>query len=256
MTAITAITAQNTVGVQAVLQVPSEIVLAQVRSVIEDIGIDAVKVGMLGNAATVETVSQVLAELADDVPVVVDPVMVAESGARLLERAAEAALADALLPLATLATPNLEEARMLARLARERGAGSVGVGDELEPAELARAVQALGPQAVVVTGGHSTVAAGHGGHSVDIFFDGATITELAGERHAGGAAHGSGCTHSSALAALLAWGLTPLEAARGAQAMAGAAVRDGLGDLGAGAGPVDVVGLAQAGPPGDLGRLS
>jgi hydroxymethylpyrimidine/phosphomethylpyrimidine kinase len=252
MTAITAITAQNTVGVQAVHQIPPEIVLAQVRSVCEDIGIDAVKIGMLGTAETVEAVARTLGELAGGVPVVVDPVMVAESGARLLEPEAEAALVELLLPLATVATPNLEEARVLAAVARPTaGSGDEPRAGDLDHEELARAVHALGPGAVVVTGGHShQPTGGRAGQTIDVFFDGAVATAIAGQRYPDGAAHGSGCTHSSALAALLAWGRTPLEAARGAQVVAGFAVRDGLRELGAGAGPVDVIGLARPTLPG------
>ena len=113
-------------------------------------------------------------------------------------------------------------------------------GEGLSPSELARGVHALGPEAVVVTGGH-------GDRATDVFFDGARLVELSGERHAEGAAHGSGCTHSSALAAHLALGFAPLEAARRARQVASEAVRDGLRSIGAGAGPVDALGLARAG---------
>jgi hydroxymethylpyrimidine/phosphomethylpyrimidine kinase len=226
MTAITALTAQNTVGVSAVEIVAPEMVIAQVRAVLADIGVDAVKVGMLGTAETIEAVRLALAELEPGTPVVIDPVMVAESGAELLDRSARAALVERLLPLATVATPNLPEARILTGLADADGQ------------TLARAVHALGPRTVVVTGGH-------GDRATDVFYDGETIVELPGERYAGGAAHGSGCTHSSALAAYLARGLTPLEAARRAKEIAGSAVRDGLMEIGAGAGPVDALGLRR-----------
>jgi hydroxymethylpyrimidine/phosphomethylpyrimidine kinase len=226
MTAITALTAQNTVGVSAVESVSPEMVIAQVRAVLADIGVDAVKVGMLGTAETVDAVRLALAELEPGTPVVVDPVMVAESGAELLDRSARTVLIERLLPLATVATPNLPEARALTGLS------------EADADTLARAVHALGPRAVVVTGGH-------GERVTDVFYDGETMAELAGERYPGGAAHGSGCTHSSALAAYLAWGLTPLDAARRAKEIAAAAVRDGLADIGAGAGPVDVLGLLR-----------
>jgi hydroxymethylpyrimidine/phosphomethylpyrimidine kinase len=226
MTAVTAITAQSTVGVEAVGAIEPELIVAQVRAVQADIGVDAVKIGMLGTVATIEAVERALDLLAPGTPIVIDPVMVAESGARLLEPDAHAALVARLLPRATVATPNVPEARALA-------------GDatgELEPAALARAVHALGPANVVVTGGHREQA-------IDVFFDGETLVELPGERHPDGAAHGSGCTHSSVLAAQLALGATPLEAARAAKARAAAAVRDGLRGIGHGPGPVDVLGI-------------
>jgi hydroxymethylpyrimidine/phosphomethylpyrimidine kinase len=233
--AITAITAQSTVGVDAIHPVPPEIVLAQVRSVIADIRIDAVKVGMLGTAAGTLAVAQALDELPAGTPVVVDPVMVAESGARLLDEDAQRALIEQILPRAGVLTPNLAEARVLA--ARSTVPGE---GDATEAEALARALLELGPRAVVVTGGHRE-------HAVDLFLDdgGAGPVEIPGERYRDGAAHGSGCTHSSLLAAQLALGHAPLRAARVARALAGAAVRDGLRDVGAGAGPVDVLGLAR-----------
>jgi len=228
MTAVTAITAQNTVGVSAVHAVPPEVIVAQVRAVAQDIGVDAVKVGMLGTVDTVDAVGQALELLAPETPVVIDPVMVSESGAELLEPDARDALVQRLLPRATVITPNLPEARALLG----RG-GSEAETDE-DVAELARALRALGPAAVVVTGGHRRRA-------VDVFYDGSQMTEIDGERYPGGAAHGSGCTHSSVLAARLAWGDSPLQAARIARRRAGEAVRDGLVGVGAGAGPVDVL---------------
>jgi hydroxymethylpyrimidine/phosphomethylpyrimidine kinase len=224
MTAITALTAQNTVGVEAVEAVPPEMIVAQVRAVAEDIGVDAVKIGMLGNAVTVAAVVEALAHVGD-APVVLDPVMVAESGASLLDDDAREALVESLLPLVTVVTPNIPEARAL-----------VGLGEDASQEDLARAVKALGPHAVVVTGGHSVAL-------VDLFFDGDEPVEIPGERHPGEAAHGSGCTHSSVLAAQLARGDSPLEAARTAKQRASAAVRDGLASVGAGAGPVDVLGV-------------
>src|SRR3954447_9667250 len=226
MTAITAITVQNTVEVRAVDAVAPATILGQVRAVADDIGVDAVKVGMLGDVATIEAVAQALGELPDGTPVVVDPVMVAESGARLLESDAQSALVERVLPLATVVTPNLPEARALA---------GPHAGDDGE--DLARAVHALGPANVVVTGGHRDEA-------TDLFYDGERVVAIPGERHPDGAAHGSGCTHSSALAAHLALGHDPLAAARAAKRIASEAVRDGLRDLGAGAGPVDALGIA------------
>ncbi len=227
MTAITAVTAQNTVGVDAVEAVSPATIVAQVKAVARDIGVDAVKIGMLGNAETVEAVVESLA-LVGEAPVVVDPVMVSESGATLLDDEARAALIGQLLPLATVVTPNIPEARAL-----------TGAKEGASQENLAREVLALGPRAVVVTGGHSEQV-------VDLFFDGLELVEIAGERHPDGAAHGSGCTHSSALAAFLAHGETPLNAARRAREVASAAVAAGLREIGRGPGPVDVFGLASS----------
>jgi hydroxymethylpyrimidine/phosphomethylpyrimidine kinase len=227
MTAITAITAQNTVGVTAMEAVAPELILAQVRAVAQDIGVDAVKIGMLGSVATIEVVAQALEELPPGTPVVLDPVMVSESGAELLEPSARGALVSLLLSRATVVTPNLPEARALLDLG-QRGGGSV--------AALARALHALGPAVVVVTGGHRKQV-------TDVFFDGSRLVELPGRRYPGGAVHGSGCTHSSVLAARLAWGDSPLQAARTAKRRASEAVRDGLEGVGAGPGPVDVLGV-------------
>ena len=135
-----------------------------------------------------------------------------------------------MVPRATVVTPNVPEARVLAG------------DDTLEGAQLARAVLALGPGSVVVTGGHRDEA-------VDVFCDGERVVELPGERFPDGAAHGSGCTHSSALAAHLALGFDALEAARAAKEIASAAVRDGLRDVGSGAGPVDVLGVGRGTRP-------
>jgi hydroxymethylpyrimidine/phosphomethylpyrimidine kinase len=262
-TAITAITAQNTVAVSAIHPVPAAIVLAQVRAVAEDIGIDAVKVGMLGSAPITEAVAEALDELPAGTPVVVDPVMISESGAQLLEPEAEQALLAQILPRASVLTPNLPEARVLAGLAssqlrepgeqmpQQAGASEAGAGrtslsstpaeEEEEAERLVRSLLALGPASVVLTGGHRHRA-------TDLFLTGAgdaQIVSISGQRHPPGAAHGSGCTHSAVLAAQLALGRTPLEAARIARALAGAAVARGLRELGAGAGPVDVLGLAR-----------
>jgi hydroxymethylpyrimidine/phosphomethylpyrimidine kinase len=150
--------------------------------------------------------------------------MVAESGARLLDRDAQRALVDLIVARATVVTPNIPEARVLA-------------GDDgLDVEDLARAVHALGPQAVVVTGGHRDEA-------VDVLFDGRRLYEIPGERYPDGAAHGSGCTHSATLAACLALGDDLLSAATGAKRAASEAVRDGLRGIGRGAGPVNVLGL-------------
>jgi len=185
--------------------------------------VDAVKIGMLGDTQTIEAVVEALKHVGE-APIVLDPVMVAESGAPLLAEDAREALRDHVLPLIDVVTPNIAEATVLAQR-------------EASPDDLAKAVHALGPKAVVVTGGHR-------GDATDVFFDGYRLEAIPGERHPDGAAHGSGCTHSSALAAHLAKGADPLEAARRAKEVAARAVAQGLRDLGRGAGPVDVIGLA------------
>jgi hydroxymethylpyrimidine/phosphomethylpyrimidine kinase len=238
MSAITAVTAQSTVGVQAIHAIPPAIVLEQVRAVIRDIGVDAVKVGMLGNVETALAVVEAIDELPSGTPVVVDPVMVAESGARLLEPEAERALVAEILPRASVVTPNLPEARVLAG---RSGDARPGADEDGEAEALVRAVLALGPGIVVLTGGHRERA-------VDLFLDASSdgrVVTIAGESHPDGASHGSGCTHSAVLAAQLALGRPALEAARIARAMAGAAIAEGLRDIGAGPGPVDVLGLGR-----------
>ncbi len=225
--AIVALTAQNTLGVEAIHAVPPEFVIAQVRAVASDLGVDAVKIGMLNDEETVEAVQDALDQVGE-APVVVDPVMVAESGAVLLDPAAKRALVERILPLAAVVTPNLAEAREL-----------TGLGGSADQEQLARAVHELGPAAVVVTGGHTDEGA-------DLFFDGETVEAIPGPRHPDGASHGSGCTHSSALAAYLARGLQPLEAARRAREIAAEAVANGLRDVGEGTGPVNVLGIIDA----------
>ena len=233
---ITAITAQNTRGVSAILPIDPEIVLAQARAVISDIPPGAVKIGMLGTAEITMAVAQVLDELPQGTPVVLDPVMVAESGARLLDEGARVALIEQIAPRASVITPNLPEARALLDVL----AASAPVEQEGEAERLARALLALGPAAVVITGGHRRRAS-----DLLLLGGGAQVVNIDGERHPDGAAHGSGCTHSSVLAAQLALGHPLLEAARTARVLAGAAVAAGLRDIGAGPGPVDVIGLQR-----------
>jgi hydroxymethylpyrimidine/phosphomethylpyrimidine kinase len=225
--AIVALTAQNTHEVISVETLPRQFILDQVWAVVSDMGVDAVKIGMLFDEPTVDAVADAL-HTVKAAPVVVDPVMVAESGATLLQPEAVRALIEKILPRATVATPNLAEARAL-----------TASGDRSSPEELVRAVHALGPDAVVVTGGHTDDGA-------DRFFDGENLELIEGPRHPGGASHGSGCTHSSALAARLALGDTPLEAARAARLIASEAVANGLSGIGSGAGPVDVLGIIDA----------
>jgi hydroxymethylpyrimidine/phosphomethylpyrimidine kinase len=222
MSAIVALTAQNTVGVTAVHELPPDFVTAQLDAVFSDVGVDGAKTGMLFSRRIVEAVAAYLAD--HPVPLVVDPVMVASSGARLLQDDAVDALVRELLPLATVVTPNLIEARVLA-----------GDGDR---ATLAERIVELGAPAVVVTGGH--------GDPIDHLFDGREHVEIAVPRHESGATHGAGCTHSATLAALLARGLPLADAARGAAAAAAGAVEHGLAELGTGDGPVDVLHLKGA----------
>jgi hydroxymethylpyrimidine/phosphomethylpyrimidine kinase len=229
MTAITALTAQNTVGVTGIHGVPGDFIVEQVKAVVDDIGVDAVKIGMLGTSETVKAVREALELLKPGTPIVLDPVMVSESGAVLLDDPARLAIVTELLPRVTVITPNLPEARVLAKTAGEGG-------DDVEA--LAKTLHGLGPRAVVVTGGHREQA-------TDVFYDGDTLELIPGERYPDGAAHGSGCTHSSALAAHLALGYTPLEAARAAKTIAEQAVRDGIRSLGTGPGPVDVFALTE-----------
>jgi hydroxymethylpyrimidine/phosphomethylpyrimidine kinase len=240
-TAITALTAQNTVAVTRVMAVEPAMVVAQIEAVASDFAIGAVKIGMVGAADVIAAVAAALDALPAGTPVVLDPVMVAESGARLLPGEAERALIELLAPRATVITPNIPEARALA------GGGAA----DLDGAALAEAVQAVGANAVVVTGGHRAEAT-----DVLVTTDGTTV-EIPGRRHPDGAAHGSGCTHSSALAAHLALGFTLAESARAARAIAAEAVRHGLRDLGAGAGPVNVlgVGYGDVHAVANIGRL-
>jgi hydroxymethylpyrimidine/phosphomethylpyrimidine kinase len=228
MTAITAITAQNTRQVIAVEAVEPSMIVAQVRAVLDDIGVDAVKIGMLGTVETIAAVDHCL-DLLGDVPVVLDPVMVAESGADLLAGDARESLVELILPRATVATPNIPEARAL-----------TGLGDDTSQEDLALALIAAGPTCALVTGGHSE-------DLVDVFCDEKGVVRIEGPRHEATSAHGSGCTHSSALAAFLARGLEPEAAARAAREVASQAVADGLDSIGSGPGPVDVIGLSRRG---------
>jgi hydroxymethylpyrimidine/phosphomethylpyrimidine kinase len=238
--AITVITAQSTDGLSALHPLPAQIVVAQVRAVIADMCVRAVKVGMLGNLATTLAVAHVLDELEPGTQVVVDPVMVASSGARLLDPDARAALIEEIVPRAAVLTPNLPEARVLVGETAATAAARAG-GEDAEAEELVRALARLGADAVVLTGGHRARAA-------DLFLEAASeggALEIPGRRHRSAADHGSGCTHSAVLAAQLALGAAPLQAARRARELAGIAIAQGLVDVGAGAGPVDVLGLER-----------
>jgi hydroxymethylpyrimidine/phosphomethylpyrimidine kinase len=223
LSAIVALTAQNTREVTAVHELPPQFVRAQLDAVAGDIGIDAAKTGMLFSRSIVETVADWLEE--HPLPLVVDPVLVASSGARLLEDDAVESLVERLFPLATVVTPNVLEAQTLT------------ASNNLSQAQLAEAIVGLGARAALVTGGHAEAAADH-------LYDGATHHEIPFERSEVAATHGAGCTQSATLAALLARGFSLLDAARGAAAAASRAVAQGLEEIGAGDGPVDVLGVA------------
>jgi hydroxymethylpyrimidine/phosphomethylpyrimidine kinase len=222
MSAIVALTAQNTTSVTAVHEAPPAFVRAQLDAVLDDIGVDAAKTGMLFSARIIEAVADFLGEQA--VPLVVDPVMVAASGAKLLQDDAVAILVRELFPRATVVTPNLHEACALVGRPYE---------DDADRRLLAEAIHELGASAVVVTGGH-------GAEAVDWLFDGDRHVPIPVERYGDEATHGAGCTHSAALTAFLARGESLEDAARGAAAVASEAVRHGLAGVGAGSGPVDV----------------
>ena len=224
MSALVALTAQNTAAVTAVHELPPPFVTAQLDAVFADIGVDAAKTGMLFSRPLIATVAEFLER--HRVPLVVDPVMVASSGARLLKEDAVETLVTRLFPLATVVTPNLPEAEALAGFSASRR-------------QLAERLHELGAPAVVVTGGH-------GAEPVDHLFDGGRHVEIPVERHDVAATHGAGCTHSATLAALLARGASLEEGARGASRAASAAVANGLVELGSGEGPVDVLGLRSA----------
>ncbi len=236
MSVLTALTAQNTQGVQAVFELPPDFVAAQIDSVLGDIGADAVKTGMLANAAIIETVAEKLREYRVE-RLVVDPVMRAKSGDPLLRLEAQEALIRHLLPLALVVTPNLHEARAL-------------VGRDLrtraDMREAARIIHGMGPRWVVVKGGHL-----EGDHSVDIVFDGRDFYELDAPRVDTVNTHGTGCTFASAIAAGLAKGLPPLEAIRQAKEYLTAVLQASRAfKLGQGAyGPMDHFALWKARAP-------
>jgi len=201
--AVTAVTAQNTQGVRAVHQVPPDMIAGQVAAVFDDLDVGAIKIGMIGGAEAIAAVASAL-ERAPRVPVVLDPVMVAASGDALLAPGAEAALKQQLLSFADVLTPNLPEA---ARLLEVEPAG-----DEGAMRAQAEALAALGPKAVLIKGGH-----GSGDEALDILFDSRDLARFTALRVPTRNVHGTGCTLSSAIAALLARGFTLHEAVRQAK---------------------------------------
>ena len=236
--AITAITAQNTVTVTGIHEIPVGMVRAQIDAVVEDLGVDAAKTGMLSSTDIIEAVADAMREHSID-RLVVDPVMVAKGGARLLRNDAIAALMTRLLPLAAVITPNLPEAEVL--LGR-----SLRTLDDRRQA--ARDLVGLGPRAAVLKGGHSDRDA------TDFYFDGHDLVELPGRRIQTRNTHGSGCTFSAAIAAGLARGEDPLAAVVAAKAFISSAIEHSL-DLGSGHGPVNpMFGLPHSpGPKGHTG---
>jgi len=244
MSAVTAVTAQNSTGVQAVHPLPPRAVFEQIESVVTDIGVDAVKTGMLASGAIAEAVADALTrfELAGTVPVVVDPVAVSRHGDPLLADDVLDTLRTRVLPLATVVTPNLAEVELLTG-ARVRDA------DDLEPA--ARRLHALGPRWVLVKGGHLP-----GERATDLLFDGRRAVTLTGPRHDTPNTHGTGCTLASAIAANLALGLDVPAAVRAAKAYVSGAIAASF-PLGKGVGPTDhawrmrAAGFLRPGGPGE-----
>ncbi|MFI5762865.1 bifunctional hydroxymethylpyrimidine kinase/phosphomethylpyrimidine kinase [Streptomyces sp. NPDC051563] len=224
MSVVTAVTAQNSLGVKGVWELPVEAVKGQYRAVVDDIGVQAVKTGMLSSAALVETVAELLAATA--APAVVDPVGVSKHGDALLAASALDAVRGELLPRATVATPNLDEVTQLT---------GVVVESEDDMRRAADAVLAYGPAWALIKGGH---LADHGHEAVDLLTDGADERWLRAPRHGNRHTHGTGCTLASAIAAGLAKGLAVPEAVTGAKAYVTGAIAAGFA-LGAGIGPVD-----------------
>jgi hydroxymethylpyrimidine/phosphomethylpyrimidine kinase len=217
MSAIVALTAQNTLGVTSIAEQSPAFVRDQIAAVLDDLGADAAKTGMLFSAAIIQAVADELD--GRELPLVVDPVMVASSGSRLLLQDAVETLVLRLFPLAVVVTPNLPEAQELTGM------------DTEDRAALTERLVAMGAPAALVTGGH-------GAEPVDHLFDGHTHLRIGVPRHGVAATHGAGCTHSAALAAGLAAGLQLADAARQASAVAADAVAHGLASLGGGEGPV------------------
>jgi len=220
--AITAITAQNTTGVTDILELPTSLIREQIAVVVDDIGVHAAKTGMLSSAAIIATVADAVERYGIG-NLVVDPVMVAKGGAKLLRDDAVTAMRDLLMPLAAVVTPNLPEAQVL--LGRE-----ITTLDERRRA--ARDLVAMGARSAVVKGGHAE------GDVVDVFFDGKQLIELSAERIETPNTHGSGCVFSAAITAGIALGMEPLEAVRRAKTFITQAIASSI-EIGHGHGPVN-----------------
>ena len=219
--ALTAITAQNTIGVTAVHEIPTDVIVAQIDAVISDIGADAVKTGMLSSIAIVETVADSILRHGIS-KVVVDPVMVAKSGDRLLREEAIGAVRSRLLPLASLVTPNIPEAEDLTGMT---------VKTDNDVRRVAQAILDMGPQSVVIKGGHRD------GPPTDVYFDGEEFLEFTTERIPTANTHGTGCTFASAAAAYLAHGKPVVEAVELAKQYVTEAIRASY-PVGKGHGPL------------------
>ncbi|HEY1421499.1 MAG TPA: bifunctional hydroxymethylpyrimidine kinase/phosphomethylpyrimidine kinase [Candidatus Dormibacteraeota bacterium] len=220
--AITAVTAQNTLGVTDIFELPPSLVTAQINAVVEDIGVQAAKTGMLSSAAIIEAVAEAI-ETHRIRLLVVDPVMVAKGGARLLHESAVDALRKRLLPLAAIVTPNLPEAEVLL--------GRV-VSSLAERRQAARDLVAMGARAAIVKAGHAQTDV------TDVYWDGREMIELEGDRVATLNTHGSGCVFSSAITAALARGAEPVDAVRLAKQFIGGAIANAI-EIGHGHGPVN-----------------
>ena len=221
MSVVAAVTAQNSLGVQGYWELPPEAVRAQFRSVVDDIGVQAVKTGMLASPVLVETVAELLADV--PAPVVVDPVSVSKHGDALLAEEALDVMRTRLLPVATVVTPNLFEVRQLT---------GVEVRDPEDMRKAAEALLGLGPDWVLVKGGHLEGAA------ADLLYDGRREHWYRAERHDNRHTHGTGCTLASAIASQLALGRDVVRAVAAAKEYVTGAIRGGF-PLGAGIGPVD-----------------
>lgn len=224
MSAVTALTAQNTVGVQGILEVSPDFVEKQVRSVLDDIGTDAVKTGMLSSPETVEAVSGVLSEYRVQ-NIVVDPVMIAKSGDHLLSEKACTTMIDKLIPLAFVVTPNIHEAQVMLNMEIK------SLNDMKKAAEL---LKSMGCKWAVIKGGHMD----NDEDAVDIAYNGDDFFFLRGKRINTVNTHGTGCTFSSAIAAGLAKGYEPLNAIQKAKSFISMAIKESF-SLGSGHGPTN-----------------
>lgn len=222
MTAVTALTAQNTVGILGVVETDSKFVALQMKACLEDLGCNAVKTGMLANAGIIHAVADILGGLRGT-PLIVDPVMISTGGSSLLDPAAVQTFRRTLIPLATIATPNLDEAGTLT--------GST-LHDLRDMKDAARVIHGFGARHIVIKGGHLE------GPAVDLLFDGRDFTEYPAERIATKHTHGTGCIFASAIAAEIAKGKTVCESVAVAKEFVTMAIREGL-PLGSGRGPAN-----------------
>ena len=224
MSALTALTAQNTLGVTGIHAVPPEMVKAQIEAVLEDPGVDAFKTGMLLNREIIDTVADVLATV-PDIPLVLDPVMVATSGARLIDEDAQETIIARLLPRATLLTPNLPEAEALAGIA---------IIDEPTMHKAGDTILNFGPRAVLIKGGHRD-----GGEAVDYLYDGTTWRDYRAPRISTSCGHGTGCTLASAIATRIGQGVHLFEAIADAKDYVNGALLHAWPDFAKGSGPLN-----------------